>query len=354
MKHPRLRSELRINQEDPSSYELEDPVSEASLQLDGVGYLVAEQFEEGKHSIESAVAALRERYGLTLSREQIQLFLTKADRLGFLEVPLCELGIDPLEPGGPTNEFTPNARVAVEETLARLEKEIHGPFSFMRQVNPKIWLVSSIVLLLGVLPWPFRVKGAVEINSKQVAVVRSPIDGRLDKVLVSEGDVVQAGEALAQMSGLQEAQPKAVLIAPIAGVVITEDLSKIVGKVFRSGDPVLDMSDVTNLDFTIYVDEKDLAHVRQGAAVEFKVQAFPGDIFRGQIRRIAPVADLTGHRGASLTFRRQFRVYADLKEAEPALLPGMSGTAQIQVGWSVIGYLLFRDAVRHLRVRFVV
>jgi HlyD family secretion protein/macrolide-specific efflux system membrane fusion protein len=83
--------------------------------------------------------------------------------------------------------------------------------------------------------------------------IHSPIDGVVSQVTAQEGETIVAG--------LQVANLVTVL-------------------------------DTTRLEMWVYVDETDVGQVKPGQLVEFRVDAYPGRIFKGSIATIYPVPEI--------------------------------------------------------------
>ena len=154
-------------------------------------------------------------------------------------------------------------------------------------------------------------RGAIEISILATGTVqpenrleiKPPIAGRVEHVLVSEGQHVRKGQILAWMSSTERAalldaaraqgaeevkkweelyRPTPVL-APIAGTIIL--LSVEAGQTFTNSDSVLAMSD--RLTVKAQVDETDIAQVKLKQRAEISLDAYPAQKILGAVEQIA-------------------------------------------------------------------
>ncbi len=154
-------------------------------------------------------------------------------------------------------------------------------------------------------------RGDIEVTIVSTGVVaprnrleiKPPIPGRVEDVLVREGQVVKKGQILAWMSSTERAalldaartkgaeevarweqlyRPTAI-VAPINGMVIARNTEP--GQSFTSNDAVFVMSD--QLTVKAQVDETDIAQVRLRQPVRVTLDAYPEHGFGGEVIEIA-------------------------------------------------------------------
>jgi len=133
--------------------------------------------------------------------------------------------------------------------------------------------------------------------------IKPPISGRIDEILVREGDKVRVGQTLAWMSSTEraalvdaasshdkaesnywkEVYKPAPLIAPIEGEVIVRAVEP--GQTVLTSDPVLVLSD--RLIVKAQFDEVDIGKVRVGQDATISLDAYPGRPIRGKVDHIA-------------------------------------------------------------------
>jgi macrolide-specific efflux system membrane fusion protein len=133
--------------------------------------------------------------------------------------------------------------------------------------------------------------------------VKPSINGRVEQILVAEGDSVRKGQTLAWMSSTERAAlldaaraqgPEAVkywqeaykatpLIAPISGEVIVKSVEP--GQTVTMADPVVVLSD--RLIVKGQFDETDIGKIKLGQPVKISLDAYPDIKANGQIDHIS-------------------------------------------------------------------
>ena len=153
---------------------------------------------------------------------------------------------------------------------------------------------------------------------------------------------VEAAREKLRLLGLKEEQIERVererrasdhltIYAPTSGVVIEKHLSE--GAYVQTGTPIYTIADLSRLWLELRAYESDLSWIHYGQAVEFSTEAYPGEVFSGQISFVDPVLD-----ERTRTVRVRVNVSNeqgfDLSSAEGRLKPGMLvwAVAQAEVG----------------------
>jgi macrolide-specific efflux system membrane fusion protein len=133
--------------------------------------------------------------------------------------------------------------------------------------------------------------------------IKPPISGRIDEVLVTEGQQVAKSEIVARMSSTERATlldaarargeatlrkwedvyKPTPLVAPLAGTIIARHIEP--GQTVTIQDPVLVLSD--RLIVTAQVDETDIGSVRPGQAATLSLDAYPDVVVRGVVGHVA-------------------------------------------------------------------
>lgn len=104
-----------------------------------------------------------------------------------------------------------------------------------------------------------------------------------------ERDRAALEAARATLDALRTRAGFATVRAPMAGV-ITERLVE-TGDIVSPNQRLFTIADVSSLVTRVQVSERDVAALRTGAEVQLSIDAFPGELFTGRIRRIFPAAD---------------------------------------------------------------
>jgi len=133
--------------------------------------------------------------------------------------------------------------------------------------------------------------------------IKPPIAGRIEKVLVREGDVVRKGQVIAWMSSLERAAlldaaraqgPEEAkrweelyrptpIVSPLYGRVIARNTEP--GQTFTATDAVFVLSD--RLTIKAQVDETDIARIKLKQAARATLDAYPDTTFDGRVIEIA-------------------------------------------------------------------
>lgn len=133
--------------------------------------------------------------------------------------------------------------------------------------------------------------------------IKPPIAGRIDEILVSEGQSVKKGQILAWMSSsdraalLDAARAKGEaevkkwedvykptpIVAPLNGFIIQRAVEP--GQSVAASDAILVMADY--LIVKAQVDETDVGNIRLGQTVNIELDAYPGKPIPGKVEHIA-------------------------------------------------------------------
>lgn len=115
--------------------------------------------------------------------------------------------------------------------------------------------------------------------------------------------------------------------SPIDGVVINREVDpgQTVAASFSAPLMFLIAQDLTRIQIEANVDEADIGEVREGAEAEFRVDAFPDRVFRGQVNqvRLSPIEEQN-----VVTYT----VIVTADNPDRRLLPGMTASVDIVTG----------------------
>lgn len=146
------------------------------------------------------------------------------------------------------------------------------------------------------------VKAVGVVKSENEVEVRAPIGGRIDKILVEEGQKVKKDQILFYLSsneraalldaararGEKEFQAwskiyhSTYVIAPINGTIIQRRFEP--GQTFSADNPILVMSD--RLTIKAKVDETDVGKIKVGNLAEITLDAYPNNKIIGRVDKI--------------------------------------------------------------------
>jgi putative peptide zinc metalloprotease protein len=194
---------------------------------------------------------------------------------------------------------------------------------------------SSALMLAAILfvpIWRDRADAWFVIEATNTEVMHATIAGRVDEVMVRQGDAVSAGQPLLKMSSLagasmqasaaaensqarfhvvgaemrgesvgtaeaeqnaarnalslaDEAHTSLVIRAPATGVILTEDPESLVGQYVGAGGPLLDFAHAGSRSARVYIPAAALNRIAQDAEVAL---ALPGDLSVVRMRLAEP------------------------------------------------------------------
>ena len=158
--------------------------------------------------------------------------------------------------------------------------------------------------------------------------------------------VLEAQQAQAQTQiDLIDAQlNRAVLRAPIDGVVVSGDLSQALGSPVERGELLFEVASLDDYRLVLLVDEQDIGWVEPGQRGTLRLRSMPEENFPFVVSEITPVSE-PGNGVNS------FRVEATFATLPESLRPGMGGYAKIDVEPKPIGWIWTRRFVDWVRVQ---
>lgn len=235
-------------------------------------------------------------------------------------------------------------------------------------------LLAATVLVLSVATGDYRVAAKTVIEGAVQRAAVAPFDGYVIESLVRAGDIVQRGQKMVRLddkdlvleqtrwaSELQQLEGKqrqamaaqdrasmqlvaaqirqaqaqlflaqgklerATLEAPFDGVVVSGDLSQLMGTPVEKGKVLFEVAPLDAYRVILQVDERDIAGVRSGQTGQLALSGLPDQTLDFSVKQITPVT--TAQDG-----RNHFRVEAHLEQPTERLRPGMEGIGKIHVG----------------------
>jgi HlyD family secretion protein len=159
----------------------------------------------------------------------------------------------------------------------------------------------------------------------------------LDKKLIAQADYDQVkynySTARANIKTAQAGYDKAVvnlnyayITSPILGVVLNRavDQGQTVASSFSTPNLFTVANDLTQMHVEAAVDEADIGQVKQGQPVDFTVDAFPTEIFKGDVRQIRLQPLVTSN---VVTYT----VIVNAPNPDKKLMPGMTANITVLV-----------------------
>jgi macrolide-specific efflux system membrane fusion protein len=156
-----------------------------------------------------------------------------------------------------------------------------------------------------------RVQSTGTVSPQNRLEIKPPVAGRVEEILVKEGDAVQKGKVLAWVSSneraalldavrmqgkeeikrwenLYKATP---VVAPITGTIILRNVET--GQSFQNVDPIFVMAD--RLTVKAQIDETDIAAIKKDQRAQIILDAYPNQPIDGKVVQIAYDATLTNN-----------------------------------------------------------
>lgn len=170
--------------------------------------------------------------------------------------------------------------------------------------------------------------------------IKPPISGRIEKLLVDEGDRIGAGEILAWMSSTdrasildaarakgpeelkkwQDSYKPTPIVAPLSGVVILRNV--VVGQTVDATTILYAMSD--KLIVKADVDETDIGRVAMGMPASITLDAYPGQSIEGKVFQIL-------HEGVNVSNVITYGVKIEPKNVPPFFRSQMTANISLLV-----------------------
>lgn len=252
-----------------------------------------------------------------------------------------------------------------------------------------LFLVAFLVLV----PINYRVtaKALLEGHTQRVAV--APFEGFVSTAPVRAGDIVKSGQLLAQlddrdlkmeqakwsserdqyerklreamaaheMSSVQildaqfkqaDAQVKlatekvarAKITAPYDGIVVSGDLSQMIGSPVETGKKLFEIAPLERYRIVLQVDEKEIRHVDALQTGKIVLSGVNDNPLPFTITKVTPVSNAQDGKNT-------FRVEASLNgDISPRLRPGMEGIGKISVGTRSLWWVITHSFTDWLRL----
>jgi len=135
----------------------------------------------------------------------------------------------------------------------------------------------------------------------------------------------QIDQAEAQLALAEEKLSRSKIVAPYDGVVVSGDLSQMLGSPIERGKVLFETAPLEAYRLIVHVDERDLRFVATGQTGDVALAGRPAERVPFTISKITPVT--VAEEG-----RNTFRVEARIGEGGTSLRPGMEGVAKIETG----------------------
>ena len=150
----------------------------------------------------------------------------------------------------------------------------------------------------------------------------------------------QIRQAESQLALAEEKLTRARILAPFDGIVVSGDLSQMLGSPVEKGKTLFEIAPLNSYRLIVHVDERDVRYIAVGQSGTIALAGLPGDALPLTLSKITPVT-------VAEDGRNSFRVEARLTQLGLHLRPGMEGVAKIETGQRSIVWI-WTHAVRRL------
>lgn len=244
--------------------------------------------------------------------------------------------------------------------------------------------IAAALIFLVAFPFPLRVDGDAVVAPLRRAEIQPETGGVVRKVLVKEGERVQAGQVVGEMedwdaqaavseaqsryqsallqmnralasnqgttAGTQNVQAqywkaeldrarqllnKSQLRSPIDGTVATPHVEDFAGRKLGPGDSFAEVVDTSQAIVDVAADDEDAGLLSIGQPASVKLNSYPERTFHGKVSIISPKA--TSVAGAPTFYSR-----VSIPNSDGAIRAGMQGRGKVRVAWRPAGYVLLR------------
>ncbi len=171
------------------------------------------------------------------------------------------------------------------------------------------------------------------ISDEQIEQLKTALDvGKATK----EAADFQVDQAEATLRNSESALSKTTVLAPMSGRVtrlnVEQGETAIQGTLNKDAATLLTVSDMTNLETRVKVDETDVAHIQIGDSAQVQLDAFPDTTFLGRVTKIANSSVKAAGQASTTTSTDQavdYEVTIKLLNPPPDTRPDFSATARV-------------------------
>jgi multidrug resistance efflux pump len=136
--------------------------------------------------------------------------------------------------------------------------------------------------------------------------------------------LAQVQQAEAQLALVEEKLLRAQIVAPFAGLVVSGDLSQLLGSPVENGKLLFEIAPLDAWRVILKVEDRDIRDVRVGQSGTLVLTGMAGEGLDFQVRNISTAESADG--------KNVFRVEARLERRDVKLRPGMEGVGKINAG----------------------
>lgn len=228
------------------------------------------------------------------------------------------------------------------------------------------------LLCAALYPHPYPVRATSELQPVVRRVIAAPFDGLLMRSRAKAGDLVKAGDILAEMDGREIRSQLAEAVAereralresdqalaageiarsrvaaleaealthqietleyrkshlevrsPIEGIILQGNWDRSEGAPLRIGDAMFEIGPLDRFVSEVSVPATEISLVREGAGVTVRLESGTGGVLRGRIGRISPKSELREEKNV-------FVCEVAIENDEGSLRAGLKGKAKVE------------------------
>lgn len=277
-------------------------------------------------------------------------------------------------------------------SLARQAARLLGPGYLVRKLVAL--LIVALAIFFAIFETDYRVTATTIIEGEVQRAVPAPFNGYIETAPIRPGDVVQAGtplcslddrelklervkwatqkdqhvkeyeaamavhdraqirilgakiaQAEAQLALIDEQLKRARILAPFDGVIVSGDLSQLLGAPVERGQVLFEIAPLDDYRVIAEVDEGDIAEIAVGQESLLYLPSMTDATFPFVIQKITPVS-------IAREGRNYFRVEGRLTEESQRLRPGMEGVGKITVDRRKLIWIWTHTMMDWLRLQF--
>lgn len=258
-------------------------------------------------------------------------------------------------------------------------------------------LLCGLLVTVGFLSWvpgDYRVSAKAQLEGRIQRAVVAPFDGYIADAFGRAGDEVQEGQVLVrlddealkleqsrwlnqreeykkqyrkELAGLNHSQArifkaqilqaeaqlnlvenklaKAVLGAPISGIVVEGDLSRALGAPVKQGQVLFELAPLNEYRIVLKVAERDVSEIAVGQTGTLLLGAFAGQEVNFKVQHIGAIHQEDGAEA-------WYRTEASIQSSELGLRPGMEGVGKVDVGERSWAWIALHRSADWLRLWF--
>ncbi|MDP2823971.1 MAG: HlyD family efflux transporter periplasmic adaptor subunit [Sulfuritalea sp.] len=136
--------------------------------------------------------------------------------------------------------------------------------------------------------------------------------------------LAQVAESESQLALVEEKIDRASVIAPFDGVVVTGDLTQLLGSPVERGKLLFEVAPLDAYRVILKVDDRDIRYVRAGQGGSLVLTGLAAEVLDFKVHNISMAQAEEG--------KNLFRVEARLERSDVKLRPGMEGVGKVTVG----------------------